>query len=134
MNSTQPIESGNGRRVGQAALPDNGGVLRRERGPANPATPRLRPKRALYGLPCAECKTYYATDETACPVCRATERVSPNAVSAVKDMDEPAPKYCGDDAALAAERERFLREFKSQIYAQHAVHESLQQQALYGIE
>jgi hypothetical protein len=30
----------------------------------------------LYGLPCARCKAYYPAELTACPVCKATERVS----------------------------------------------------------
>ena len=27
-------------------------------------------KRAGYGLPCANCGTYYAADESACPICK----------------------------------------------------------------
>ena len=120
MNSTRPTQSGNGRTVGQAVLPGNGEIPRGERGPENAAAvPQLSPKRLGYGLPCATCRTYYAADQTVCPVCKATERVSPNAVSPVTAVNEPAPEDCGDDAVLEVERERFLREFKSQVYAAH---------------
>ena len=33
------------------------------------------PKKVLYGLPCAQCKIYYAADLTSCPVCQCRERV-----------------------------------------------------------
>jgi len=40
-------------------------------------------------------------------------------------VSEPAPNDCRDDAALEVERERFLREFKSQLFfAQDAMRES----------
>ena len=71
------------------------------------------PRRVGYGLPCAKCKTYYAADLTVCPVCQAKERVSPVVATlpAVPATAEPDP------VALEEERERFLREFKSQIAA-----------------
>jgi hypothetical protein len=120
MNSTRPTRSGNGRTVGQAVLPSNGEIHRGERGLENAATvAQLRPKRRGYGLPCAKCRTYYRADQTVCPVCKATERVSPNAISPVTAVNEQAPEDFGDDAALEAERERFLREFKAQVYAAH---------------
>jgi hypothetical protein len=37
----------------------------------------------------------------------------------VTAVNEQAPEDFGDDAALEAERERFLREFKAQVYAAH---------------
>jgi hypothetical protein len=30
-----------------------------------------------YGLPCADCRLYYAAELTACPICNCTERISP---------------------------------------------------------
>jgi len=33
----------------------------------------------MYGLPCADCKAYYSSQLEACPICKCTERVSPNA-------------------------------------------------------
>lgn len=78
------------------------------------------PRRAGYGLPCAKCKTYYAADLAACPVCRETERVSPVIASAfAAPTSQESPEASPEEAALEAERERFLREFKSQVYASH---------------
>jgi len=122
MNSAQPPTSGHGRTVGQVVLSGNREVFRGEGSPENAAVvPQLRPKRVGYGLPCAKCRAYYAADQTECPICRATERVSPNAVFRLTGVNEPAPDDRGDDAALEAERERFLREFKSQLSAQQAM-------------
>src|SRR5271165_474265 len=79
----------------------------------------LGPRRTGYGLPCVKCKTYYAADLSMCPVCNSGERVSPvvdlsaSSAPSVPETALPAP----DDAALEEERERFLREFKSQAYA-----------------
>jgi hypothetical protein len=79
--------------------------------------PDAREKKAVgYGLPCARCHAYYPADMHACPICKATERVSPN--SPVKhSMVTPAaqpPKAQIDD-----DRERFLKELKSQAFASH---------------
>jgi len=74
------------------------------------SAPQIGPKRVGYGLPCAKCKTYYAADLKACPVCKSPERISANTVSASSDPDA---------VALEEERERFLREFKAQVYASH---------------
>jgi len=79
----------------------------------------LGPRRVGYGLPCVKCKTYYAADLAKCPVCKSEERVSPvvtaSTNSSLSDGALPVP----DQAVLEAERERFLREFKSQVYAAH---------------
>lgn len=74
-------------------------------------------KNAGYGLPCAKCKTYYKADLTVCPVCKSSERVL--AVSAKVAVAPALSEQDPDDAALEAEREKFLREFKSQLYASH---------------
>src|SRR5690242_21664044 len=77
----------------------------------------MAPKHTGYGLPCAECKTYYAADLPACPICKSPERVSPTAIpvpAAVQSAD-PTP----DSDQLEAERERFLLQLKSQAYAAH---------------
>jgi hypothetical protein len=73
------------------------------------------PKAVGYGLPCAKCKTYFAANLTACPVCKNTERVSANAVlvPAIPVSAEELP----DPQLLEEERERFLREFQTQVYA-----------------
>jgi hypothetical protein len=41
-----------------------------------------------------------------------------------------SPAFCGDDAELEAERERFLREFKSQFHAQQDLANQLRDQDL----
>lgn len=97
--------------------------------PVQPATkPQARPaarhiqvdtlvKQVGYGLPCAKCRTYYAADLTACPICKSAERVLPTAapVSSTSQVSEKTVS----PANLEEERERFLKEFKSQIYAAH---------------
>jgi hypothetical protein len=71
-------------------------------------------RRIGYGLPCAQCKTYYAADLTACPICNSPQRVSP-----IEPL-EPDPailtqaETLADVDQLEQERERFLREFNSQ--------------------
>jgi hypothetical protein len=73
----------------------------------------LAAKQAGYGLPCAKCKTYYASDLTACPVCKCPQRVS-----AVGPLARVAPaEQLPDPRQLEEERERFLREFNSQVIA-----------------
>src|SRR5579863_1452835 len=79
--------------------------------PMHPVVPRA----AGYGMPCANCKTYYAFDLKACPVCKATERISPTAVPLRSTA--AAAEHCPDPVALEEERERFLRDFKAQVFA-----------------
>ncbi len=80
-----------------------------------PASTQGEAKRSGYGMPCAKCKTYYAANLSACPVCKGTERVPATVASipASAMLNEQLP----DPAALEQERERFLREFKAQTYA-----------------
>jgi hypothetical protein len=76
-------------------------------------------KSAGYGLPCSKCRLYYPANLDICPTCRNTERVSPNVVPAapkVQTAPEPAP----DPETIDQEREAFLKEFKSQLFAAHA--------------
>jgi hypothetical protein len=35
------------------------------------------PHKVLYGLPCAQCRTYYDAKLASCPVCECRERVAP---------------------------------------------------------
>jgi len=71
------------------------------------------PRRVGYGLPCAKCKTYYAADLSACPVCQTKDRVSP--VVATLPVAPATQEELPDPVALEEERERFLRDFKSLI-------------------
>lgn len=74
------------------------------------------PQRVFYGLPCSNCGTYYGSDLSVCPICKCSERVSPTAAAApVVVQPEPLP---GVDQ-LEEERERFLKEFKAQLFSAH---------------
>lgn len=77
------------------------------------------PRSSGYGLPCAKCKTYYTADLTTCPVCKTTERVSPNlqAIPIPADTIESHEEEGPDPEILERERERFLQEFKAQSLA-----------------
>jgi hypothetical protein len=113
--STQPVNSSS---IPSAILPSETSFHRATTA-VESLPSALGPRRIGYGLPCVKCKTYYAADLAMCPVCKTEERVSPMvAGSASPDLPEsvlPVP----DEAALEEERERFLREFKSQVYAAH---------------
>jgi hypothetical protein len=76
-------------------------------------------KSSGYGLPCSKCRLYYPADLDACPTCSHKERVSPVLPAMPKSQAaaaEPAP----DAAVVEQEREAFLAEFKSQLFAAHA--------------
>ncbi len=75
------------------------------------------PKAVGYGLPCSNCRAYYPADLDICPICKSPERVSPGAVAAAPVapvVANPAP-----GAQVEDERERFLKELKSQAFASH---------------
>ena len=118
MNSTPSVQPSNGN-SSTAAILDRAADLHKvaRSAPAPAAATPVSLKPAGYGLPCAHCRTYYAADLSACPVCNSTERVSATAapVRASENQAEPF----GDATALEEERERFLRQFKSQVYANH---------------
>ena len=76
-------------------------------------------KSSGYGMPCAKCRLYYPANVDTCPACNNRERVSPNVVPAIPKTQadaEPLP----DTAVVEQEREAFLKEFKSQLFAAHA--------------
>ncbi len=76
-------------------------------------------KSSGYGMPCANCRLYYPANVDTCPACNSRERVSPNMVPAIPKTQaaaEPLP----DTAVVEQEREAFLKEFKSQLFAAHA--------------
>jgi hypothetical protein len=70
-----------------------------------------------YGLPCSNCRAYYPADLAACPICKSKERVSPSAVAALPVV--PTIANAEPSAHLEDERERFLKELKSQAFASH---------------
>jgi hypothetical protein len=76
-------------------------------------------KSSGYGMPCANCRLYYPANVDTCPACNSRERVSPSVVPAITKTQastEPLP----DTAVVEQEREAFLKEFKSQLFAAHA--------------
>jgi hypothetical protein len=75
------------------------------------------PKAIGYGLPCSNCRAYYPSDLKACPVCKSPERVSPRAAAALPST--PVHATPESSAPIEDERERFLRELKSQAFASH---------------
>src|SRR5258708_35594269 len=76
-----------------------------------PADSSPVPKRPGYGLPCVNCKTYYSADLSACPVCKNPQRVSAREPLGNFSPAEPMPS----PEQLEGERERFLRDFHSQV-------------------
>ncbi|MGA8270465.1 MAG: hypothetical protein WB919_02830 [Candidatus Sulfotelmatobacter sp.] len=72
-----------------------------------------------YGLPCTKCRLYYAANLDCCPVCQSKERVSPT-VTAAPPRPQDAAEAAPDSAIVEQEREAFLKEFKSQLFAAHA--------------
>ena len=77
-------------------------------------------KLAGYGLPCAKCHLYYPADLDECPTCHHKQRVSPVAPKIPPKVAQEAPDAVSDNALLEAEREEFLRQFKSQLVEAHA--------------
>lgn len=70
-----------------------------------------------YGLPCSKCRAYYPADLDVCPICKSAERVS---AAAAADLPvAPAVSVPEPAVPLEDERERFLRELKSQVFASH---------------
>jgi hypothetical protein len=73
-----------------------------------------------YGLPCSRCHAYYPADMHACPICKSPDRVSPTE-PVLHSMAAPAPQseVAPQSAPIDEERERFLKELKSQAFASH---------------
>jgi len=98
--------------------------------PAGETKPLERPRAALatadktrgYGLPCAKCRAYYPADLDVCPICQNRTRIHPKAAAVPATPISPAlsAEDTPDPDVLEQERERFLREFKSQVFAAHA--------------
>ncbi len=72
-----------------------------------------------YGLPCARCHAYYPADMHACPICKSPERVSPNQPGTPSAAVPPVAVAPSTGASIDEERERRLKELKSQAFASH---------------
>ena len=99
-----------------------------ERPIAPSAPPRVATaveKKAIgYGLPCSRCHAYYTADLPACPICKSPDRVTPTAP--VAHITAVAPQPASSTASqlpvgtqIDDDRERFLKELKSQAFASH---------------
>jgi hypothetical protein len=126
MDVTRSVQAAAAKPAHSASRPEND-VRSDRRRPNSPSSDRIEAaapgeavhKSSGYGLPCAKCRLYYSADLDICPTCKAKERVSPAVMPAVpkaQAVPEPAP----DNAVLEKEREAFLNEFKSQLFAAHA--------------
>jgi len=107
-----------GAKPARSVLPQEAGLRRTQPSPATDASPV--PKPSGYGLPCAKCRLYYPADLDTCPTCRSKERVSPVVSAPPPKLTQPEPEPIPDSAILEQEREEFLRQFKSQLFAAHA--------------
>jgi len=74
------------------------------------------PHKSGFGLPCANCRLYYPASLDTCPACNSKERVSPSVTRAIP-MPQAAAEPEVDAALLEQQREAFLKEFKSQLFA-----------------
>jgi hypothetical protein len=70
-----------------------------------------------YGLPCARCHAYYPADMHACPICKSPERVPPTPPGVHPTASAATQPATGKQ--LDEERERLLKELKSQAFATH---------------
>jgi hypothetical protein len=76
-------------------------------------------KSSGFGLPCATCRLYYPAILDTCPACNSKERVSPVVTRATRaiPIPQPATDPEANAAMLEQQREAFLKEFKSQLFA-----------------
>jgi hypothetical protein len=120
MNPTESTSVAGGKPIASTIFPPAGGARPSTGNNGNSdeevvISPPAAAIRRGYGLPCAKCRTYYAANLAACPVCKSPERVSP--VFGSLPSLGPEVEQTPDDAVLEEERERFLQEFKSHVQA-----------------
>jgi hypothetical protein len=91
---------------------------RREVRNAGQSNVAVAPKLWGYGLPCAHCHLYYPANLDSCPTCNSEERVPPAVARAIAPNAGAQPEP--DAAILEQERQAFLKQFKSQLFAADA--------------
>jgi hypothetical protein len=75
-------------------------------------------KKAIgYGMPCSRCHAYYPADMHVCPICKSPDRVSPTE-PVIHSMPSAVPQPA-TGGQIDDDRERFLKELKSQAFASH---------------
>ena len=86
-----------------------------------------------YGMPCSRCRAYYPADMHVCPICKSPNRISPTEPTAHSHLSASAAALPASQPATGAhitgthitglqigdDRERFLKELKSQAFASH---------------
>ena len=96
--------------------------------PAAEVPSALEHKSIGYGMPCSHCRAYYPADMHVCPICKSPDRISPtepaaHAHSVASAAAQPASQLTTGaqitGARIDDERERFLKELKSQAFASH---------------
>jgi hypothetical protein len=108
-------------KAASAVLHQDPGVRRMDPATApTPAPTENTRKSSHYGLPCSKCRLYYPADLDICPTCHSTERVSPVAPKIAPKVVQPQVEAVPDNTLVEQEREEFLRQFKSQLFAAHA--------------
>jgi hypothetical protein len=121
MDLTRPQHAPAAYQAAAAVLPKESGARRIQPSAAPLSTDELIRKPAGYGLPCSKCHLYYSADLDSCPTCHNKERVSPVVCAAPSVVASLTPETPAPDAVmLEQEREEFLRQFKSQLFAAHA--------------
>jgi hypothetical protein len=116
---SQQQQPGAASKAASAVLQQDPGVRRMD--PATAPSPAEAPRRSShYGLPCSKCNLYYPADVDICPTCHSTERVSPAAPRINPNAIQPVVEAVPDTTVVEQEREDFLRQFKSQLFAAHA--------------
>ena len=84
-----------------------------------------------YGMPCSHCHAYYPADMQVCPICKSPDRVPPTEPLALRIPWLPARRSPAHRSParrsphqitgtpIGDDRERFLKELKSQAFASH---------------
>ena len=116
MDTSRSQQAAGAKTARTASAQENG--LPRMQSPATGAL--LAPKPSGYGLPCAKCRLYYPANLDVCPTCHSTERVSAVVSALPPKLTQADPDPIPDNEILEQEREEFLRQFKSQLFAAHA--------------
>lgn len=103
-------------------------------GPASEVPSAPEHKSIGYGMPCSHCRAYYPADMQVCPICKSPDRISPTEPTAHSHSVASATSQLTTGAQIAGvqiagaqitgaqiedDRERFLKELKSQAFASH---------------
>jgi hypothetical protein len=120
MDVTRPQSTATGSQSARIALPSEARARRTDAPPAYGAPSGSPRKLSGYGLPCSKCHLYYSADLDACPTCNHKERVSPVVPTIPPKVAQTSAEPSPDAGVLEQEREEFLRQFKSQLFAAHA--------------